>query len=94
MVQKLQSKVKVKNPLGLHTRPATVIVQMLQNCKSQVSFTYRRETVNAHSILSILMLAVKKNGGITITVEGSDEEAPKVMDQLVEAFRTGFGEEV
>jgi len=76
--------------MGLHTRPATVIVKLLQNCKSNVSFTYKRETINAKSILSILMLAAKKNSNITITVDG--EDASKVMGQLEKAFETGFGE--
>lgn len=87
---KLERKVKVKNDLGLHTRPAAVIVKLLQNCRSDVYFTYRRETVNAKSILSILMLAAKKNSRITITVDGLD--ADSIMGNLVTAFDNGFGE--
>ena len=87
---KLLHKVKVKNRLGLHTRPATVIVQLLQNCKSSVTFTYKRETINAKSILSILMLAAKKNSTITIDVEG--EDAVEIMEKLVIAFENQFGE--
>ena len=87
---KLLSKVKVKNRLGIHTRPATVIVQLLQNCQSQVTFTYKQETINAKSILSILMLAARKNSVITIDVEGEDAE--QVMQRLTEAFDNQFGE--
>lgn len=87
---KLVRKVRVKNTLGLHTRPATVIVKLLQNCKCDVSFTLKRETVNAKSILSILMLAAKKNSNITISVEG--ETAVEVMDKLEDVFENGFGE--
>lgn len=76
--------------MGLHTRPATVIVKLLQNVKSKVEFTYKRETINAKSILSILMLAAKKNSNITITCEG--EDANETMEQLVEAFDNQFGE--
>ncbi len=90
MSQKLVAKVRVKNNLGLHTRPATAIVKLLQTSKSDVSFTYKRETINAKSILSILMLAVKKNSNITITVEG--EDASDVMNKLLNAFDTQFGE--
>lgn len=87
---KLMRKVRVKNQLGLHTRPATVIVKILQNCKSDVTFECKKETVNAKSILSILMLAAKKNSQITVTVDG--EDAGEVMDKLVYAFDSGFGE--
>jgi len=83
-------KVKVKNKMGLHTRPATVIVKMLQNTKSHVHFTYKDETVNAKSILSILMLAAKKNSSITITCEG--EDAKNTMEMLVKGFEEQFGE--
>lgn len=87
---KLINKVKVKNPLGLHTRPATTIVKLLQHCRSSVFFKHKKETINAKSILSILMLAAKKNSNITITVEGDD--ADNIMEKLVEAFDTKFGE--
>ena len=87
---KLCRKVQVKNTMGLHTRPATSIVKLLQNSKCDVSFTYKRDTINAKSILSILMLAAKKNSKITITVEGDD--ADLTMNNLVHAFETEFGE--
>ncbi len=87
---KLLRKVKVKNALGLHARPATVIAKLLQGTKSSVLFTYRKETINARSIMSILMLAAAKNSQITIVVEGEDAE--ETMASLVEAFEHQFGE--
>lgn len=87
---KLVCKVQVKNMMGLHTRPATTIVKLLQSRKSDVLFTYKNETINAKSILSILMLAAKKNSKITITVEGQD--ADETMQALVKAFDDQFGE--
>lgn len=78
--------------MGLHTRPATVIVKMLQNCKCDVHFTCKRETVNAKSLLSILMLAAQRNCRITITTEGQDAES--VMEKLVLAFEDEFGEKL
>lgn len=87
---KLTQKVQVKNKLGLHTRPATMIVKLLQNSKSRVEFTCRKETINAKSILSILMLAATRNSNITITVDGDDAE--DTMERLINAFENGFGE--
>lgn len=87
---KLTNKVQIKNKMGLHTRPATAIVKLLQKSKSQVSFTYKRETVNAKSILSILMLAATRNSKITIDVEGDDAET--TMLSLVTAFENHFEE--
>lgn len=87
---KLVRPVQVINALGLHTRPATMIVKMLQNCKSRVTFTLRKETINPKSIMSILMLAAAKNSRIIIEVEG--EDANIVMNNLIAAFESGFGE--
>lgn len=90
MALKLTSKVKVKNPLGLHTRPAAAIVKLLQPLKSSVFFTYKNETINARSIMSILMLAAKKNSQIIVTTEGDDAEV--AMNAVVRAFEEQFGE--
>ena len=87
---KIIRKVKVKNPLGLHTRPAAAIVKILQPKKSSVFFVYKNETINARSIMSILMLAAQKNTQIEIIVEGEDAEI--TMTQLVTAFEQEFGE--
>ncbi|MBI3508786.1 MAG: HPr family phosphocarrier protein [Chlamydiia bacterium] len=87
---KVVRNVKVKNPLGLHTRPAATIVKLLQGYKSSVTFTCKNETINARSIMSILMLAARKNTVITITAEGIDSEA--VVMRLISAFENEFGE--
>ena len=83
-------KVRIKNALGLHARPATVIAKLLQGTFSSVSFTYRNETINAKSIMSILMLAATKNSSITVVVEG--EDANETMEKIVNAFENKFGE--
>lgn len=89
--QQVQIKqVQVKNDLGLHTRPATAIVKLLQNSQSDVTFTYKKETINPKSILSILTLAARKHSRITIRVEGPDAE--ETLEKLLAAFASGFGE--
>ncbi len=87
---KIIRKVKVKNALGLHTRPAAAIVKLLQPRKSSVHFIYKNETINARSIMSILMLAAKKNSQIEIVVDGEDAES--TMTHLLMAFEQEFGE--
>ena len=87
---KLSRKVKIKNALGLHARPATMIAKLLQGSRAAVTFTYRKETINARSIMSILMLAATKNAQILIDVEGEDAE--EVMEKLVNVFNNQFGE--
>lgn len=88
---KCVKRIKIKNALGLHTRPATTIVKLLQNYRSKVHFTYKKDTINARSIMGILMLAVQKNCFLTITAEGDD--AKRVIEVLTRAFEAKFGEE-
>lgn len=76
--------------MGLHTRPATSIVKLLQGSKSHVTFTHKSVTINAKSILSILMLALSKNSTIKIDVDGDDAE--DIMRKLIDGFNTQFGE--
>lgn len=82
--------VKVKNKMGLHARPATAIAKILQGCKSSVHFTYKKDIINAKSIMSILMLAAPKNSQIIITAFGEDAEI--ILQRLVDGFDTLFGE--
>jgi phosphocarrier protein len=89
-VEKIVHKIKVRNALGLHARPAAMIAKLLQGSKSQVSISYRQETVNARSIMSILMLGIKKNSQIILTVEGEDAE--ETLQNLTDAFENQFGE--
>ena len=89
-VVKASCKVRVKNSQGLHARPASVIVQMLQQSECQVYFTCRKQTVNAKSIMSLLLLAASKNSLIHIEAEGKDAEATVAL--LVKAFEEQFGE--
>lgn len=87
----VEKQVEVSNALGLHTRPATLIVKLLQGYTSAVSFTHEGQTIDARSILNILMLAAQKGTVITITATGDD--AKEVVEKLVELFDTQFGED-
>jgi phosphocarrier protein len=89
-VPKIIKLLKVKNEMGIHTRPATTIVKLLQRVKSDVTFQLGDDVVNAKSILSILMLAACCNSHITVTVEGDDAE--EAMTNLQYAFDNKFGE--
>ncbi len=88
---KLQAQVQIKNLMGMHTRPATELVKLLQRYRSNVSLTYKKETVNARSILGILMLAMPRKAKVVLDVEGDDADI--VMEKLLEAFNNGFGDD-
>ena len=89
MEEKVESLVKVKNKLGLHVRPATQIAKILQKIKAKVTLTYKRQSVNARSIMSIMILAAPKNAQLKIEAQGVD--AKETLEELLNAFNKKFG---
>jgi phosphotransferase system HPr (HPr) family protein len=82
----------VKAPLGLHARAAAKVVRVAREFQSrlQLSRADGGDTVDAKSILSVLMLAATRGTQLQATAEGTDEEA--AMDALDQLFADGFGE--
>ena len=91
MEEKVESLAKVKNKLGLHVRPATMIAKILQKRKAKVTLTYKGQSVNARSIMSIMILAAPKNAQLKIEVEGRDASA--TLKDILSAFHQKFGED-
>ena len=86
----VSQKVKVKNPTGLHLRPAGVLCKEAMKYKSVTTFTFRENTANAKSVLSVLGACVKSGDEIEFVCQGEDEE--EALKGLVEAVETGLGE--
>lgn len=83
--EKLDAKIKIRSSMGLHTRPATELVKALQPFKSHVMLTYKKVTVNAKSILGVLMLAVPQNAQVKVTIEGEDAEL--ALNSLIKVLK-------
>lgn len=80
----------IKNPSGLHLRPAGILCKEALRYKSKISFKIRETTANAKSVLSVLGACVKSGDEIEFRCDGPDEEdALKAMISLVEE---GLGE--
>lgn len=68
------NEIQVKNPTGLHARPATLLVKRASSFKSDVSIMYNRRKANAKSLIGVLSLGVVMGSTITIITSGEDEE--------------------
>ena len=53
----IKGKFVVGNDRGLHTRPSTELVKCASSFKSKVYLVYQKQSVNAKSLLGVLMLA-------------------------------------
>jgi phosphocarrier protein HPr len=78
----------VVNEKGLHTRPSTELVKCATSFKAQVMLRYQNCTVNAKSLLGILMLAATR--GAKISVEAEGEDAEQAVKTILELARNKF----
>ena len=86
----VSQKVTIKNPTGLHLRPAGILCKEAMKFKSLITFRFRDKTANAKSVLSVVGACVKCGDEIEFVCEGEDEE--NALKALVEAIENGLGE--
>ena len=86
----VSKKVTIKNPTGLHLRPAGDLCKTAMQFKSKVTFSFDGGTSNAKSVLSVLGACVKSGDEIELICEGEDEE--EALKKMVEAIEAGLGE--
>ena len=87
----VERKIQVINKLGLHARPAAMLVQKASKFKSEIKLQKEDTEINAKSILSVMMLAAEVGSFVVIKAEGEDEE--EAVEALVRLFEEKFGEE-
>ena len=82
----VSQKVTIKNPTGLHLRPAGILCKEAMQFKSHVTFQYRDNTANAKSVLSVLGACIKTGDEIELVCDGEDEEeAIKQIEDILKA---------
>lgn len=80
----------VKNAHGLHARTAAVLVKTANRFECEVQIEKDGSTVNAKSIMGVLMLAAAQGTVLTVSAEGPD--AAEAMAALEALFEAGFNE--
>jgi phosphocarrier protein HPr len=88
MNRKEKSFFTVLNEKGLHTRPSTELVKCASKFKADIQLTYQDLSVNAKSLLGILMLAAAKGAKIHIEAEG--EDAPSAISSILALAENKF----
>ena len=80
----------VRNKMGLHARPAAMIVQTANKFPCEVQLEKDGQNVNGKSIMGVLMLAAAQ--GSTVTVRAEGEQAQQAADAIAALFDKGFNE--
>jgi phosphocarrier protein FPr len=87
------AEVTVRNPTGLHARPATVFVETAGRFASSITvenLDRGSPAVDAKSILFVLTAGVQQGHRIRLSADGPDEE--EALGALAAAVASGLGE--
>jgi phosphotransferase system HPr (HPr) family protein len=76
----VQQKTCVKVEGGLHGKVASALVELASKCKSDIHIQKENATVNAKSIIGVMILNVKENDEVLVQIDGIDET--KAMNSI------------
>ena len=65
----------VKDELGIHARPAGLLVKEAKNFTSKITNKKGEKDVDATRGMAVMALGVKQGEKITVNVDGADEDA-------------------
>lgn len=80
-----QFQYTVVDELGLHARPAGLLVKLSQGFESESTLTLARtqKSASLKKLLAVMALGVKGGDSVSVTVEGADEQ---VAAKAIEAW--------
>lgn len=76
----------VKDALGIHARPAGLLVKLASGFKSSITIDSGAKKADAKRIMAVMSMGVKQGTEVTVTAEGDDEDA------AIEAIQAFFAE--
>ncbi len=74
-VQSITKELVVQNKMGVHARPAAMIVRITNKFKAEVYVEKDEEQVNGKSIMGLMMLAAGKGSKVKFIATGGDAAA-------------------
>lgn len=80
----------VQNKMGIHARPAAMIVRITNKFKAEVMVEKDDEQVNGKSIMGLMMLAAGKGSKVRFIATGADSSA--LLEELDALFARKFDE--
>ena len=65
----------IKDELGIHARPAGLLVKEAKKYESECTLTKDGKTKKLTQLMMLMSLGVKQGETVTVTAEGADEDA-------------------
>ncbi|MBQ9915363.1 MAG: HPr family phosphocarrier protein [Clostridia bacterium] len=77
---------EIKDPVGLHARPAGLLVKKAKEFQSEISLEKEGAQADAKKLMALMGLGAVKGDQIKVTISGPDE------DEAYKAFMAHFQE--
>lgn len=87
----IERETTIVNELGLHARPAAELVKVANQFDSHIEIVKDGMSVNAKSIMGVMMLAAETGSTVVFRADGPDAEA--AVEALAKLVQKGFDEE-
>lgn len=81
-----QFEYTIKDPLGIHARPAGLLVKVAKQFASSCTITSEDKTQKLTKLMMLMSLGIKQGDTVTIQAVGPDEDA------AIEALKAFFEE--
>jgi phosphotransferase system HPr (HPr) family protein len=84
--ESLLRTVTIKDPQGLHMRPAAAFAKLARQFQSTVTLRFEDRAVNGKSQLDLMLLAAEPGAALVLEVTGDD--APAALAALADLIET------
>ena len=70
-----QFQYTIKDELGVHARPAGLLVKLAKQYTSTITIEKNGKTCDMRKLMALMGMGVQQGATVTVKVEGDDEEA-------------------
>lgn len=78
----------ITDEVGIHARPAGMLVKEAKNFKSKITLECNGKSVEITKLMALMALGIKQGAEVIITAQGEDEEI--AISKLEEFFKTNL----
>lgn len=78
----------ITDPVGIHARPAGLLVKEVKKYTSAVTVIKGEKSVNALKLMALMGMGIKQGDTVKVTVDGADEDT--ACAAIEEFFKANF----
>ena len=65
----------ITDEIGIHARPAGMLVKVAKNFKSKITLNGKEKTADATKLMAVMSMGIKCGDTVEVSVEGEDDTA-------------------